>query len=92
MPASAARKRMLYVVGLGAELEAALRAIAKATVRKSYAFAMAKRADQARKLLAAAAQAAPNVPEIGKMVELAHSAGLQLNNERSTDGCCRRRR
>ena len=83
VPASAARKRMLYLIGLGAEFEAALRAIAKATVRKSYAFAMAKRADQARKLLAAAAQAAPNVPEIGKMVELAHSAGLQLNNERA---------
>jgi hypothetical protein len=83
VPASAARKRMLYLVGLGAELEAALRAIAKATVRKPFAFAMAKRADRARKQLAAAAEAAPNVPEIRKMVELAHSAGLKLNNERS---------
>jgi hypothetical protein len=83
VPASAARKRMLYLVGLGAELEAALRAIAKATVRKPFAFAMAKRADRARKQLAAAAEAAPNVPEIRRMVELAHSAGLKLNNERS---------
>jgi hypothetical protein len=82
VPAGAARRRMLYLIGLGAELESALRAIAKATVRKPYAFAMAKRADRARKQLAAAAEAAPNVPEIKTMVELAHSAGLKLNNER----------
>ncbi len=62
VPASAARKRMLYLVGLGVELETALRAIAKATVRKTYAFEMAKRADRARKQLAAAAKAAPSVP------------------------------
>jgi hypothetical protein len=43
---------------------------------------MAKRVDQARKQLAAAAKAAPNVPEIAKMVEYAYSAGLKLNNER----------
>jgi Cytochrome c554 and c-prime len=81
VPASAARKRMLYLVGLGVELETSLRAVAKATVRKVYAFEMAKRADQARKQLAAAAKAAPNVPEIAKIVQFAHSAGLKLNNE-----------
>jgi Cytochrome c554 and c-prime len=80
-PASAARKRMLYLVGLGVELETALRAVSKATVRKRYAFEMAKRADRARKQLAAAAKAEPSVPEIAKMVEFAHSAGLKLNNE-----------
>ncbi len=80
--ASAARKRMLYLVGLGVELETALRAVGKATARKAYAFEMAKRADRARKQLAAAAKAAPNVPEIAKMVEFGHSAGLKLNNER----------
>ena len=80
--ASAARKRMLYLVGLGVELETALRAVGKATARKPYAFLMAKRADQARKQLAAAAKAAPNVPEIAKMVEFGHSGGLKLNNER----------
>ncbi len=80
-PANATRKRMLYLVGLGVELEMALRAVGKATVRKAYAFEMAKRTDRARKQLAAAAQAAPNIPEIAKMVELAHSAGLKLNNE-----------
>jgi hypothetical protein len=81
VPASAARKRMLYLVGLGAELETALRAVGKATVRKTYAFQMAKRVDRARKQLAVAAKAVPNVPEIAKMVEHAYTAGLKLNNE-----------
>jgi len=83
VPASAARKRMLYLVGLGVELETALRAVGKSTVRKVYAFEMARRADAARRQLAAVAKAVPNVSEIGKMVELAHSAGLKLNNERA---------
>jgi hypothetical protein len=82
VPASAERKRMLYLVGLGVELETALRAVGKATVREPYAFEMAARADRARKQFAAAAKAAPNVPEIAKMVEFAYSAGLKLNNER----------
>ena len=80
--ASAARKRMLYLVGLGVELETGLRAVSRATARKIYAFEMAKRVDRARKQLAAAAKAAPNVPEIAKMVEHSYSAGLKLNNER----------
>jgi hypothetical protein len=83
VPASAARKRMLYLVGLGVELETGLRAIGKATVRRTYAFEMAKRVDRARKQLAAAAKAVPNVPEIAKMVEFAHSAGLKLKNDRN---------
>lgn len=82
VPADAARKRMLYLVGLGVELETGIRSVAKATARQSYAFAMAKRVDQARKQLAVAAKAAPNVPEIAKLVEFAYSAGLKLNNER----------
>jgi hypothetical protein len=82
VPASAARKRMLYLVGLGVELETGIRAVSRATARKRYAFEMAKRVDQARKQLAAAAKAAPDVPEIAKMVEFAYSAGLKLNNER----------
>jgi hypothetical protein len=80
--ASAARKRMLYLVGLGVELETGLRAVGRATARKLYAFQMAKRVDRARKQLAAAAKAAPNVPEIAKMVEYGYSAGLKLNNDR----------
>lgn len=79
--ADAARKRMLYLIGIGVELETALRAVGKATARKVYAFEMALRADRVRKKLAAAAKAAPDVPEIKKLVELGHSAGLKLNNE-----------
>jgi hypothetical protein len=80
--AGAARKRMLYLVGLGVELETGLRAVSRATARRLYAFQMAKRVDRARKQLAAAAKAVPNVPEVAKMVEYAYSAGLKLNNER----------
>ena len=82
VPASAARQRMLYLVGLGVELETSLRGVAKATVRKPYAFLMAQRVDRVRTKLAAAAKAAPSVPEIATMIELSHSAGLKLNNER----------
>jgi hypothetical protein len=80
--ANAARKRMLYLVGLGVELETGIRSVSKATAKQPYAFEMAKRVDRARKQLAAAAKAAPNVPEIAKLVEYAYSAGLKLNNER----------
>ena len=81
-PASAVRMRMLYLVGLGVELETALRGIARAKVRWLYAFEMARRADQARKQLAAVAKAAPGVPEIAEIVRLSYTAGLKLNNER----------
>jgi hypothetical protein len=79
--ADANRKRMLYLVGLGVELETGIRSVAKATAKQPYAFDMAKRVDRARKQLAAAAKAVPGVPEIGKLVEFAYSAGLKLNNE-----------
>jgi hypothetical protein len=82
VPANAARKRMLYIVGLGVELETGLRGVGNAKARRLYAFEMAKRVDRARKQLATAAKAAPNVPEIAKMVEWAYSAGLKLNNDR----------
>jgi cytochrome c554/c'-like protein len=82
VPANAARKRMLYIVGLGVELETGLRGIGNAKARRLYAFEMAKRVDRARKQLATAAKAAPNVPEIAKMVEWGYSAGLKLNNDR----------
>ena len=81
--ASPARKRMLYLIGVGVELETALRAVGKATLRKPYAFLMAQRVDKARKQMAAAEKAVPDVPELKKIVELAHSAGLKLNNNRS---------
>ncbi|MCB1506670.1 MAG: cytochrome c family protein [Hyphomicrobiaceae bacterium] len=81
--ASAERRRMLYIIGLGVDLETALRSLAKATQRKVYAFEMAMRADRARKRIAEAARAVPDVPEIAKLVEVAYSAGLKLNNEQA---------
>ena len=81
VPADAARKRMLYVVGLGVELETGIRAVSNATARKPYAFAMAKRVDAARKRLAEAAKAVPDVPELKTLVDYAYSAGLMLNNK-----------
>jgi hypothetical protein len=80
--ASATRKRMLYLVGLGVELETGLRAVGNAKARRLYAFEMAKRVDRARKQLATVAKAVPDVPEVAKMVEWGYSAGLKLNNER----------
>ena len=82
VPASTARKRMLYLIGLGVELETALRAVGKATVREPYAFEMAKRADRARKQITAAARVVIDAPEIAKIAEYGYSAGLKLNNER----------
>lgn len=81
--ASAARKRMLYLVGLGVELETALRALAKAKVRKVYAFEMAQRVARAREKLAVAGKAAPEAPELGKLATLGHAAALKLDNERA---------
>jgi hypothetical protein len=83
VPASAARKRMLYLVGLGVELETGLRSVSRATSRKLYAFLMARRVDQARRDLATASKALPNVPELARVVALAHSAALRLKNEQS---------
>ena len=80
-PASKARQRLLYAIGLVVELETALRAISVATKRDAYAFQMAKRADAARRKLARAAKAVPSAPELAKIVRLGYSAGLKLNNK-----------
>ena len=79
--ANAARLRILYITGLTVELETALRAVGEATIRKTYAFRMARRADAARKKLAKVAKAVPSVPELNEIVQLGHSAGLKLNNK-----------
>lgn len=79
--ASAARKRMMYITGAVVELETAYRAVAKATVKKSYAVKMAKRATRARKRLLAVAKALPKANEIRRIYKLSKKAGLKLNNE-----------
>ena len=70
----------MYIVGLAVELETALRAVGVATRRKTYAFKMARRADNARKKMAAVAKAAPGVQELADIVKWGHSAGLKLKN------------
>jgi Cytochrome c554 and c-prime len=75
------RKRMLFVVGRVVELEAALIGVSKATAKADYALKMAKRADDARKAVAALANLLPSAPELKAIAEIGQGAGLKLNNE-----------
>lgn len=77
--ANPARQRMMYVVGKALDLEHALRGVAKATKKKTYAVSMAKRAAAARKDLKAVAKAI-KAPEVDEMVAAGGSAKLKLNN------------
>ncbi len=81
--ASTERKRMLYVMGLVVELETALRGVGKATKKANYAKLMAKRANTARKKVAALAKLLPDVKELAAIAKLSKSAGLKLNNDES---------
>lgn len=74
------RKRMMYVVGQALDLEFALRGVAKATKKDTYAKRMAKRAKAAKKKIAAIA-AAVKLPEIDAIVAAGGSAKLKLRNE-----------
>ena len=81
--AAAGRRRMLYLVGLGVELENSLRAVGFATKRKTFAFKMARRVAQTRQKIAILARALPNVPELAQMVKHGKSAWLTLNNKKA---------
>ncbi len=76
--ASAARKRMMYIVGKALDLEFALRGLAKATKKAAYAVSMAKRANGARKAMKKIAGVA-GTPEI-KAIVAAAGVKLKLNN------------
>lgn len=78
--ADAARKRLMYVVGLAVELETSLRAVGEATQKATYAKEMAKRAARAKKRFAKIAGALSE-PEIGEIDAAAGSAKLKLNNK-----------
>ena len=80
--ASNERKRMLFLVGRIVELETALIGVSRATARADYAVKMAKRADDARKVIGILAQLLPNAPEFAQISEIAKGAGLKLNNEK----------
>lgn len=75
------RKRMMFLVGLVVELETGLAALGKATVKDTYAKAMAKRVSDARRRLAACIKLLPDVPELADIHEAAKSVALKLRNE-----------
>ena len=77
--ASAERKRMMYIVGRALDLEFALRGVAKATQKATYAVSMAKRASAARKAMKKIA-AAVKTPEIEAIVAAGGAVKLKLNN------------
>ena len=75
------RKRMMFVVGRIVELETAMIGVSKATVKKDYALKMAKRASNARKVVASLAKKLPEAPELAEIVKASQTAKLKLNNE-----------
>ena len=74
------RKRIMYIVGRALDLEYALRGVAKATKKKKYAVAMAKRAARAKKHMHAVGDLVSN-PDIEDILALADGVKLKLNNE-----------
>ena len=77
--ASASRKRMLYIIGKALDLEHALRGVANATKKATYAVSMARRAAAARKTLSKIAGKL-QIAEITDMVAAGKAAALKLNN------------
>ncbi len=80
-PADLAQRRKMFIVGMAVELETALRAVAEATEKASYAVTMAKRADVARKRFRQATQLVPGVPEMEAIAAAGEGAALKLNNK-----------
>jgi hypothetical protein len=78
-PASADRKRMMFVLGNALELEHSLRAVGKATEKADYAVKMAKRVKAATARLKKIGTLI-KAPEIDEMVKIGSSAKLSLNN------------
>ena len=79
--ASQNRRRLLFVVGQGLDLEYALRGVAKATAKDTYAVQMAKRAKRAALSIKALVDAGVSVPEVKELLKIAGSAKVSLNNE-----------
>ena len=74
------RLRVMFVVGLMADLEYSLRSVAKSTERAEFAFRMAKRVDVARNRLKMI-NSKLNDPLIGKAIDAAYQAKLKLANQ-----------
>ena len=76
------RRRMMFLTGQMLDLEYALRGVAKATEKKTYAVKMAKRASNAMKRLSKIDELIGGAaPEIVDAVTAASAAQLKLNNE-----------
>ncbi len=84
--ASAERRRMMFIVGKMLDLEFALRGVAKATQKKSYAVSMAKRAAGSIKQLKAIAQLLPSAAAVKQVADIGDGAALKLNNEGPLNG------
>ena len=81
-PATQDEKRRLFVIGKAVTLELALRAVATATTKGTYAKAHARRAHAARKAMARIAEVLP-LPEINDIVAASKAVKLRLNNEKA---------
>ena len=78
-PSDLERRRVMYVVGLLAELEASLRATAKATEKSDFAFRHAARANKLRAAARRLSEATGHLL-IQKAAEAGNSAKLKLGN------------
>lgn len=79
--ASAERQRLMYVVGQALDLEYALRGVAKATSKDTYAVEMAKRAKRAALGIKAIVDTGIDLPETNALLAIAGGTKVSLNNE-----------
>jgi hypothetical protein len=78
-PASAARLRVMFVVGVMADLEASLRATASASEKAAFGVTAAKRAARQKRRLYEISELIQN-PHVDAALEAALAARLKLNN------------
>lgn len=76
------RKRMMFIIGQMLDLEYALRGVAKATQKATFAVTMAKRAKNAEKRLTKINEILGGAaPEVAEAAKIGGAASLKLNNE-----------
>lgn len=75
------RKRVMWIVGQGLELEHALRAVASATKKAAYGVEMARRARAALKALEKARKDL-ELPQLSAIIEAGRKGRLKLNNSK----------
>ncbi len=74
------RRRLMYVVGRLLDLEYALRGVAAATSKDTYALAMAKRARRAALAVKQLVDAGLDLPELREVLRIAGTVKITLNN------------